>query len=165
MRMRKDLPWLPTEKLWSFNPWCPVLRPSLDLRQLSVGQALPERSHIFTEVDLMAYGAATWDWHRLHFDKDHAKSMQLPGVVIDGQVFGAVFARDSMHWAGPKAFILSMSLEMKSMAFALDHLVAKGTISAIDHLINMCVVRIDQQLMCGDRLVAQSRSNIRINSN
>jgi acyl dehydratase len=142
-----------------------MLRSSLDLLQLSVGQALPERGHTFTEVDLMAYGAATWDWHRLHFDKDHAKSMQLPGVVIDGQVFGAVFARESMHWAGPKAFIESMSLEMKSMAFAGDHLVAKGTISAIDHLDNVCMVRIAQQLLCGDRLVAQSRSTVRINSN
>ena len=92
-----------------------MLKPSLDPRQLSVGQALPECGHTFTEVDLMAYGAATWDWHRMHFDKDHAKSMQLPGVVIDGQIFGAVFARESMQWAGPKAFIQSMSLKMKSI--------------------------------------------------
>ena len=57
-----------------------------------------------------------------------------------------------------------MSLQMKSMAFAGDHLVAKGTISAIDHRDDMCTVRIDQQLLCGDRLVAQASSHIRINS-
>ena len=142
-----------------------MLRPSLDPRQLGVGQALPERGHTFTEVDLMAYGAATWDWHRLHFDKDYAISMQLPGVVIDGQVFGAVFARESMQWAGPKAFIQSMSLKLKSMAFAGDHLVVKGSISSIEHLDEMCMVHIDQQLWCSDRLVAQSISVIRINSN
>lgn len=142
-----------------------MLKPSLDPRQLSVGQALPERGHTFTEVDLMAYGAATWDWHRMHFDKGHAKSMQLPGVVIDGQVFGAVFARESMQWAGPKAFIQSMSLKMKSMAFAGDHLVVKGTIDAIDHLDDVCIFRINQQLWCGDRLVAQASSNVRINLN
>jgi hypothetical protein len=61
------------------------------------------------------------------------------GVVIDGQVFGAVFARESMQWAGPKAFIQSMSLKMKSMAFAGDHLVVKGTIDAIDHLDDVCI--------------------------
>ena len=139
-----------------------MLRPSLEPQQIGVGQCLPEHAHTFTEVDLVAYGAATWDWHRLHYDKAHAQSMQLPGVLIDGQAFGAVFAREAMRWAGPTAFIQRMGLKMKSMAFAGDHLVARGHVTAIDERAGLWVVQIDQQLMCGERLVAQAISEIQL---
>ena len=139
-----------------------MLRPSLDPQQIRTGQSLPEQAHTFTEVDLVAYGAATWDWHRLHYDKAHAQSMQLPGVLIDGQAFGAVFAREAMRWAGPTAFIQRMGLKMKSMAFAGDHLVARGHVTAIEKRAGQWVVQIDQQLMCGDRLVAQAISEIQL---
>ena len=139
-----------------------MLRPSLEPQQIRIGQPLPEQAHTFTEVDLVAYGAATWDWHRLHYDKAHAQSMQLPGVLIDGQAFGAVFAREAMRWAGPTAFIQRMGLKMKSMAFAGDHLVARGHVTAIEKRAGQWVVQIDQQLMCGDRLVAQAISEIQL---
>ena len=139
-----------------------MLRPSLEPQQIRIGQPLPEQAHAFTEVDLVAYGAATWDWHRLHYDKAHAQSMQLPGVLIDGQAFGAVFAREAMRWAGPTAFIQRMGLKMKSMAFAGDHLVARGHVTAIDERAGLWVVQIDQQLMCGERLVAQAISEIQL---
>lgn len=139
-----------------------MLRPSLDPSQLRIGQTLPDQGHTFTEVDLAAYGAATWDWHRLHYDKAHAQSKQLPNVLIDGQAFGAVFAREAMRWAGPNAFIRRMSLKMKSMAFAGDHLVAQGRIIAIDQIDGMWMVQIDQHLLCGDRLVAQATSDIQM---
>jgi acyl dehydratase len=139
-----------------------MLRPSLEPQQIRIGQPLPEQAHTFTEVDLVAYGAATWDWHRLHYDKAHAQSMQLPGVLIDGQAFGAIFAREAMRWAGPTAFIQRMGLKMKSMAFAGDRLVARGHVTAIDEREGLWVVQIDQQLMCGERLVAQAISEIQL---
>ena len=139
-----------------------MLRPSLEPQQIRIGQPLPEQAHTFTEVDLVAYGAATWDWHRLHYDKAHAQSKQLPGVLIDGQAFGAIFAREAMRWAGPTAFIQRMGLKMKSMAFAGDRLVTRGHVTAIDERAGLWVVEIDQQLMCGERLVAQAISEIQL---
>ena len=98
----------------------------------------------------------------MHYDKAHAQSKQLPGVLIDGQAFGAVFAREAMRWAGPQAFIQRMALKMKSMAFAGDHLVARGQVMTIDAPAGHWLVHIDQQLMCGERLVAQALSEIRM---
>ena len=67
-----------------------------------------------------------------------------------------------MRWAGPQAFIHRMALKMKSMAFAGDHLVARGQVTAIDAPAGHWVVHIDQQLMCSERLVAQALSEIRM---
>jgi acyl dehydratase len=139
-----------------------MLRADLNPQRLTLGQTLPDSSQTYSEADLVAYGAATWDWHRLHYDLAYAKSKQLPGPLVDGQMFGAVFAREAMNWAGPKAFIQKMGLKMKSMAFAGDHMVAKGVISAIHETHGVYVIELQQQLLCGERLVAQASTSIRL---
>jgi acyl dehydratase len=139
-----------------------MLRPDLNPQLLTLGQTLPDKAQTYGEADLVAYGAATWDWHRLHYDQTYAKFMQLPSPPIDGQMFGAVFAREAMNWAGPKAFIQNMGLKMKSMAFVGEHLVAKGVVSSIDEELGVFVIELQQKLLCGERLVAEASTSIRL---
>jgi len=118
------------------------------------GETLPPLEKTFTAVDLFAYGAATWDWHRMHYDAELARSKGFAAPVIDGQMYGALFARVAMRWAGPRAFITKMSLRMKSMAFAGDTLRAEGTVSSVD---GESVV-LAQRLMSGERVIAECTS-------
>ena len=124
------------------------------------GTALPVLERVFTTVDLVAYGAATWDWHRLHYDLEYARSRKLPGVIIDGQAHGALFARAALDWAGPRAFLWKMSLRMKSMAFAGDKLRAEGEVTAIED----GVAVLAQRLLKDGQLVAEATTRIRLPS-
>ena len=124
----------------------------------SPGEALPILEKQFSAVDLVAYGAATWDWHRLHYDLEYAHSKKLPGVIVDGQAFGALLARAALDWAGPRAFITKMSLRMKSMAFAGDTLRAEGQVASIKN----DLVTISQRLMNQDRVAAEATTEIRL---
>lgn len=124
----------------------------------SRGEALPVLERQFTAVDLVAYGAATWDWHRLHYDLEYAHSKKLPGVIVDGQAFGALLARAALDWAGPRSFITRMSLRMKSMAFAGDTLRAEGQVASIKNNL----VTISQRLMNQDRIAAEATTEIRL---
>ena len=124
----------------------------------SLGEALPVLEKQFTTVDLVAYGAATWDWHRLHYDLEYAHSKKLPGVIVDGQAFGALLARAALDWAGPRAFITRMSLRMKSMAFAGDTLRTEGQVASM----NDNLVTISQRLMNQDRVAAEATTEIRL---
>ena len=54
--------------------------------------ALTPLEFTITSQDMVAYGGATWDWHRLHHDADYARSRGVERPVVDGQVFGAYFA-------------------------------------------------------------------------
>jgi acyl dehydratase len=126
--------------------------------QVAAGESLPVLEKKFTAVDLVAYGAATWDWHRLHYDADYARSRKLPGVIVDGQAFGALLARAALDWAGPRAFIAKMSLRMKSMAFAGDTLRAEGVVSEV----KKNKVILTQRLMNQDRLAAEATTEIRL---
>lgn len=123
---------------------------------MKVGDALPVLEKTFTPVDLFAYGAATWDWHRMHYDAELAKSKGFSAPVIDGQMYGALFARVAMRWAGPRAFVTKMSLRMKSMAFAGDTLRAEGAVTAVDG----STVVVEQRLTRGDRVIAECTSSL-----
>ena len=123
---------------------------------MKVGDALPPLERTFTTVDLFAYGAATWDWHRMHYDAELARSKGFAAPVIDGQMYGAIFACVAMRWAGPRAFMTKMSLRMKSMAFAGDKLRAEGSVSSVAG----AVVVVEQKLMRGDRVIAECTSSL-----
>jgi acyl dehydratase len=139
----------------------PVLAPTVDPATLTPGTTLPAWEHRFTEVDLVAYGAATWDWHRVHYDLEYARSRKLPAVLIDGQVYGAIFAKLATRWAGPLAFLSGMGLKMRSMAFAGDTLRAEGDVRSVEAQGSGYQVQLAQRLLCGDRLIAESLTTLR----
>lgn len=136
------------------------LEPTVDPAALTPGTRLPHWEHRFNEVDLVAYGAATWDWHRVHYDLEYARSRKLPGVLIDGQVYGAIFAKLVTRWAGPGAFLCAMGLKMRSMAFAGDSLRAEGEVQSVESLETGTQVKFSQRLLCGDRLIAEASSTL-----
>lgn len=128
----------------------------------TLGETLPPFGKRFTQVDLVAYGAATWDWHRLHHDLDYARAMNLPGTLVDGQAFGALFARAAMDWGGPKAFISRLAFRMKSMAFAGDTLAGSGEVVAVAADGAGVRVTLAQRLTNGERLVAEATTEVRL---
>ena len=139
-----------------------MIAPTRNPADIHVGQALPQLTKNFTQVDIVAYGAATWDWHRLHYDLEYARSKKLPGTLVDGQAFGAVFARSAQDWAGPRAFITRHCLKMKSMAFAGDSLVATGAVTALREVEGAVVVTLLQRLTNAGKVAAEGVTEIRI---
>ena len=123
---------------------------------MKAGDTLPPLEKTFTTVDLFAYGAATWDWHRMHYDAELARSKGFAAPVIDGQMYGALFAMVAMRWAGPRAFVTGMSLRMKSMAFAGDTLRAEGSVTTTDG----SKVVLEQRLTRGDRVIAECTTSL-----
>jgi acyl dehydratase len=136
--------------------------PEAPMPEIAVGDALPEFSHTFTEVDLMAYGAATWDWHRNHYDQRRARELNFKDAFVDGQNFGSIFAREAMRWAGPQAFIARMSLKFRSMVFVRESITGGGVVSALRFEGERQVATIEQFLRKGDELAASSLTEIRL---
>ncbi len=139
----------------------PAVGLTLSIDNVHVGDAIPAQARTFTTVDLVSYGAATWDWHRLHYDIEYARAMKLPNVIVDGQAYGAVFAKAVLDWAGPRAFVRKMSLKFRSMAFAGDALQVEGEVSAVEDG-DEALVTIAQRLKNGDRLIAEATTVLRL---
>ena len=135
-----------------------MIRPTKSPQQVSPGEKLPELERTFTLVDLVLYGAGTWDWNRMHYDTEHVHRLNLPAPVIDGQEFGAFLARAALEWAGPRAFLKRLVLRMKAMAFAGDTLRAEGEVKEVRD----GSVILTQRLTSGDRLVAEATTELRL---
>jgi acyl dehydratase len=135
-----------------------MIEPTRSAASVETGEALAPLQRTFTTVDLVAYGAATWDWHRLHYDLEYVRSMNLQGVIVDGQMFGALLSRAALDWAGPRAFIARLSFRMKSMVFAGETVIAEGEVTAV----NDRTVVLAQRVTSAGRLVAEATTEIRL---
>lgn len=77
---------------------------------------------------LMAYGASTWDWHRIHYDAEAARTAGFEGPIVDGQMFGALMARQVREWAGPRARFLELSFRNRNFVVAGTSLTLQATV-------------------------------------
>ena len=98
---------------------------------VSVGEELPS---LHKQIDLprmMAYGAATWDFIRVHYDADHARELGFPGPFVDGQMLGAFLAQHIQDWAGPGAFLRKLGFRNRVMVYPGDSLTCLGIVTAL----------------------------------
>lgn len=118
------------------------------------GQSLPPFEKTFHAYDLMAYGAATWDWYDVHYDPKATQAQGLPAPFVDGQHLGALFAKQLRDHFGPQAFLSEMDLRFHDLVHAGDHIRAEALITEArpdSHLV-------EQIMTCAGRKVASATS-------
>ncbi len=133
--------------------------PTPSPRSLAVGTALPSFDKTFRAYDLMAYGAATWDWFRVHYDKTRATALGFPDVFVDGQHLGALFAKQAFDWAGPRSFIAGMQLRFRSMVFVDETVTATAIVETVSA---GGIVTLSQVMTKGDIVAATCRTTLRL---
>ena len=97
----------------------------------SVGNRLPDLIRTLGPADLMAYGAATWDWHRLHYDAEWAGSAGFDRPVVDGQMLGALLAQQVMAWAPPGAGLTRLHFRNRAPVLSGSTVVCSGVVAAV----------------------------------
>lgn len=122
-----------------------------------VGAAVPPLERTIALPDMVAYAAATWDWHRMHYDADWAAQAGLPAPVVDGQVLGALLAEHVQDWLGPRAFVTHLSFRLRSMVFAGQTVRVEGEVTSVEE----GHVRVAQRVLVGGRVVAEGTARVR----
>lgn len=78
---------------------------------------------------LVAYAAATWDFHRYHYDAAFVKTLDMPAPFVDGQMIGALLASRLMRWGGPNAFVRKLGYRQRVTVFVDDTIVIGGKVT------------------------------------
>lgn len=125
----------------------------------AVGDRLRPLERTIGLVDLVAYGAATWDWHRLHYDADHAVAAGLPAPVVDGQMFGALLAEQVTRWLGRSGRIGRLHYRNRAPVHPGSTLRCEGEVVDVGRA--GCVVR-QQVLVDGVPVVEPAGAEIRL---
>jgi acyl dehydratase len=79
------------------------------------------------------YSAATWNTHRIHYDKDYATHEGYPDVLVQSHLHGAFLAQYCTDWMGAEGQLIGLSLSVRKFAIAGEQLTCTGEITAITH--------------------------------
>jgi len=101
----------------------------LFFEDLNIGDEIPALINRITLVQMVMYAAATWDFHRHHYDKEFAQSKGFPAPFVDGQMFGAFLSGMITNWAGPNVAFKKLRLTYRVMVFSGDTIACKGSIT------------------------------------
>ena len=80
---------------------------------------------------MMAYGAAPWDFIRLHYDADYAREQGFEAPFVDGQMMGGFLTQHVQDWAGPGAFLRKLAFRNRVMAYPGDSLTCHGVVTDV----------------------------------
>ena len=134
------------------------------LQDIAVGDSLPTLEKKIRLPDMMAYGAATWDFARIHYDAAYARSQGLPGPVVDGQMLGAFLAQMVQQWAGPRSFLQSLSFQNRGVVLTGNVLTCGGSVAEIRQgnvsILIDCDLWLDNQK--GERVLGPASATVSI---
>ena len=121
---------------------------------------MPTLERALTQVRLVAYAGATWDWHRLHYDPAYAAERNLAAPVVDGQMLGALLAEALIDWLGPRAFIRRLNFRLRAMVFAGETVRCEGEVTNIAGEGDRGLVTVAQRIHVNDRLAADGTAQV-----
>ena len=101
---------------------------TLYFEEISEGTELPELTKEIGPVNMMMYGAATWDFMRVHYDADHARERGFEGAIVDGQMEGAFLAQLVIDWAGDPGALRRLGVRYRNFIYPGDTVVCKGKV-------------------------------------
>ncbi len=103
-----------------------------DLKDLKVGDSIPELKVTPDKYLPHRYAGASGDFNPIHIDPEFAKAVGLPGNILHGLWMMAQVARASASLAGgdPKA-LKRLSVQFRGMGFPEQELVVSGTVKEV----------------------------------
>lgn len=122
--------------------------------------ALPDLVVRLELPTLMAYGAATWDWHRMHYDAESARARGFQGPVVDGQMFGALIARQIRAWAGNRARFVALEFRNRGLVIAPSTVTVVSRVASRESIGGAERIEIHSEVLdeAGRRVVDQGRA-------
>ena len=103
------------------------------MNKIKIGEALPERDHVATNVSLFMYNAAVWNAHRIHYDERYTTEVEKhPGVIIDGPLQGDWLTQVVLDWLGEKGSLLEFEYSNRATSVLGETLTAGGKVVSIE---------------------------------
>jgi acyl dehydratase len=93
------------------------------------GDALPPLVKEVTLTRMVMYGAATWDFMRIHYDTAFAQAQGFEQVFADGQMLGAFLAQLVVDWAGEPGALRRLGVRYRTFVFPGDTVTCSGHVT------------------------------------
>lgn len=129
---------------------------------VQTGDPLPTLAVTVDERQLFFFSAATYNGHRIHYDKDWARDVEgYDNVIAQGPLQAALLARAITDWIGGRGRLVEYAVQNRAIAFAGEELTFSGVVTGKrltddTGLVDLDIVgrRADTVLMPGTATVA-----------
>jgi hydroxyacyl-ACP dehydratase HTD2-like protein with hotdog domain len=95
------------------------------------GDELPPLTVTVDETQMFFFSAATYNGHRIHYDKQWARDVEgYDDVLVQGPLQAALLARAITDWIGGRGRVVEYSVQNRGVAFPGQPLTFGGTVTA-----------------------------------
>jgi hydroxyacyl-ACP dehydratase HTD2-like protein with hotdog domain len=96
---------------------------------VGVGERMPELTVTVDETQLFFFSAATYNGHRIHYDKAWAQAEGYDDVLVHGPLQAALLARAIGDWIGGRGRLVSFAVQNRAVAYPGQALTFGGTVT------------------------------------
>ncbi|NPC96695.1 MaoC family dehydratase [Nocardioides sp. zg-DK7169] len=90
----------------------------LHFEDVAVGEELPVLEIVVDETQMFFFSAATYNGHRIHYDKEWARDREgYDDVLVQGPLQSALLARAVTDWIGGAGRLVGFSAQNRAVAF------------------------------------------------
>jgi hydroxyacyl-ACP dehydratase HTD2-like protein with hotdog domain len=92
--------------------------PQVFYDDIAVGDHMPTLTVSVDETQLFFFSAATYNGHRIHYDKQWARTVEgYDDVLVQGPLQAALLARAIGDWIGGRGRLVSFSVQNRAVAY------------------------------------------------
>ncbi len=124
-----------------------------DIATIEAGDELPVMHKRAGEAELFLYSAASFNPHRIHYDRAYANYEGHQDIVVHGPLQGSWLTQFITDWAGPRARLLSVEWQNRASAFVDEELSFSGSVISVDKVNGSVELEIYEQKQDGSVLM------------
>ena len=108
-----------------------MTREQIFYEDVQPGDALPALTVTVDERQLFFFSAATYNGHRIHYDKDWARTREgYDDVIVQGPLQAALLARAVTDWIGGRGRLVQYAVQNRAIALPGEELSFGGSVTA-----------------------------------
>jgi hydroxyacyl-ACP dehydratase HTD2-like protein with hotdog domain len=97
---------------------------------VGVGEQIPTLTVTVDETQLFFFSAATYNGHRIHYDKEWARTVEgYDDVLVQGPLQAALLARAIGDWIGGRGRLVSFAVQNRAIAYPGEPLSFGGEVT------------------------------------
>jgi len=121
-----------------------VIREQIFYEDVDPGDTLPTLTVTADERQLFFFSAATYNGHRIHYDKDWARTTEgYDDVIVQGPLQAALLARAVTDWIGGRGRLVEYAVQNRAIALAGEQLTFGGLVTGKRLVDNIGLVDLD----------------------
>jgi acyl dehydratase len=101
----------------------------LHFEDVAEGMSLPPLAKETYYMQLVEYASASRDFYIIHHDRDYAKGVGLPDVIIQGSLKAAFLGQVVTNWMGQWGTLKRFAVQYRGIDVPGNPLTAKGVVT------------------------------------